>query len=268
MIPQRYEEKQSTKDKICSNCLTKETPLWRRSKKGGNLCNACGLYYRNHGEHRPINKTIGYQPQKNIDKLKAKIGVLENIAIVALVELRSKSKIEPKARSSEDFREKYDHYPQFNREQYDRFKHYNRDQYERMINMNRIAQVRGDRGFMNGIRTPVPFNRHESVDPRTFRIHEMGRPITGFYPMRRPIHNPPEYNLNIYTNKPCGIYSPDLISSKEREEKFSELNSSSGQQSDSGTDMSFLRVREATDEKDQREIDAAANKLATFSKQR
>lgn len=41
--------------KECANCLKKETPLWRRSKNGENLCNACGLYARNHGKNRPVS---------------------------------------------------------------------------------------------------------------------------------------------------------------------------------------------------------------------
>lgn len=37
----------------CGNCRTTHTPLWR--KEGGQqLCNACGIYFKNHGYHRPM----------------------------------------------------------------------------------------------------------------------------------------------------------------------------------------------------------------------
>ncbi|GMM34191.1 hypothetical protein DASC09_015160 [Saccharomycopsis crataegensis] len=43
----------------CANCQTTITPLWRRNDLGETICNACGLYYKLHGCHRPIKMKSG-----------------------------------------------------------------------------------------------------------------------------------------------------------------------------------------------------------------
>ncbi|KAF7596350.1 putative electron transfer flavoprotein subunit [Aspergillus hancockii] len=40
----------------CSNCGTKNTPLWRRSPTGAMICNACGLYLKARNVSRPTKR--------------------------------------------------------------------------------------------------------------------------------------------------------------------------------------------------------------------
>eukprot|EP00092_Neocalanus_flemingeri_P021376 GFUD01023171.1.p1 GENE.GFUD01023171.1~~GFUD01023171.1.p1 ORF type:complete len:253 (-),score=73.02 GFUD01023171.1:260-1018(-) len=42
-------------DTRCSNCMTGSTSLWRRNVSGSPVCNACGLYFKLHGQQRPLN---------------------------------------------------------------------------------------------------------------------------------------------------------------------------------------------------------------------
>ncbi|KAJ7914593.1 hypothetical protein B0H13DRAFT_2002138 [Mycena leptocephala] len=39
----------------CSHCLTRQTSVWRRSKTGQQVCNACGVYARLRGKERPLS---------------------------------------------------------------------------------------------------------------------------------------------------------------------------------------------------------------------
>lgn len=39
----------------CSHCRTHRTSVWRRSKSGDQLCNACGVYARLRGKPRPLS---------------------------------------------------------------------------------------------------------------------------------------------------------------------------------------------------------------------
>lgn len=42
---------------ICTNCQTTETPLWRRGCSGECLCNACGLYLKQHNRYRQVRRS-------------------------------------------------------------------------------------------------------------------------------------------------------------------------------------------------------------------
>lgn len=69
------------KHEKCTNCLTQVTPLWRRSARGKSLCNACGLYFKNHRAHRPTQRTCSLQKDCLVESL-------ECIAVLSLLELR------------------------------------------------------------------------------------------------------------------------------------------------------------------------------------
>nr|CAD2196839.1 unnamed protein product [Meloidogyne enterolobii] len=53
--PKKRQTTQKRTGIICSNCRTEQTTLWRRNVRQEPVCNACGLYYKLHNQHRPIN---------------------------------------------------------------------------------------------------------------------------------------------------------------------------------------------------------------------
>lgn len=75
-------------EKKCFNCHTRVTPLWRRSEMGASLCNACGLYYKNHGVNRPIFKMQMHRQEFIMRKGLDRIHYLEGIAARSLLDLK------------------------------------------------------------------------------------------------------------------------------------------------------------------------------------
>ncbi|KAG2230425.1 hypothetical protein BDF21DRAFT_418886 [Thamnidium elegans] len=51
----------------CHNCHVTKTPLWRRTPdRAHSLCNACGLYYKQYGTHRPLHVRQKQQTSKQV----------------------------------------------------------------------------------------------------------------------------------------------------------------------------------------------------------
>ena len=58
-----------SKGRECSNCGATSTPLWRRDKAGNYQCNACGIYFKQHGQPRPLTKPkrrLATSPNQNM----------------------------------------------------------------------------------------------------------------------------------------------------------------------------------------------------------
>jgi GATA zinc finger len=46
----------SKEGKVCENCWTDQSPVWRKDTKNNNLCNACGLFLMKRGIPRPVDR--------------------------------------------------------------------------------------------------------------------------------------------------------------------------------------------------------------------
>ncbi|PVU91266.1 hypothetical protein BB561_004494 [Smittium simulii] len=69
LLDRRVRLKKNASETICFNCKAVHTPLWRRDDNMNVICNACGLYYKLHKEHRPISM------KKNIIKRRSRTAV-------------------------------------------------------------------------------------------------------------------------------------------------------------------------------------------------
>lgn len=60
LSPRTPTQSHSPDVKRCVNCQCTSTPLWRKDKSSGLMyCNACGIYFKNHGKHRPLELIEG-----------------------------------------------------------------------------------------------------------------------------------------------------------------------------------------------------------------
>ncbi|KAL3137159.1 GATA type transcriptional activator of nitrogen-regulated proteins [Trebouxia sp. C0010 RCD-2024] len=60
LSPRTPTQSHSPDTKRCVNCQCTSTPLWRKDKSSGLMyCNACGIYFKNHGKHRPLELIEG-----------------------------------------------------------------------------------------------------------------------------------------------------------------------------------------------------------------
>ncbi|KNC52459.1 uncharacterized protein AMSG_08016 [Thecamonas trahens ATCC 50062] len=50
----------------CLNCGVTKTPIWRKGLDNRVVCNACGLYFRNHGKSRPMDVIAGKRSRSAI----------------------------------------------------------------------------------------------------------------------------------------------------------------------------------------------------------
>ena len=53
-VQSNFADNSNGRDLKCFNCQATSTPMWRRNPYNHVLCNACGLYYKLHGQNRPI----------------------------------------------------------------------------------------------------------------------------------------------------------------------------------------------------------------------
>lgn len=61
----------------CHNCHVTKTPLWRRTPdRAHSLCNACGLYYKQYGTHRPLHVRQKQQTSKQASPTTATASVM------------------------------------------------------------------------------------------------------------------------------------------------------------------------------------------------
>lgn len=68
--------------KVCENCGTTSTPLWRKDKQTGMMmCNACGIFFKHHQMHRPVE--LMTQPPRSHQQLLAPCPVAASLLLAS-----------------------------------------------------------------------------------------------------------------------------------------------------------------------------------------
>jgi transcription elongation factor Elf1 len=57
--PKKRRRTPAREDLQCANCGCNKTPLWRKNSLGEILCNACGLYFKSHNQHKRLDSQRG-----------------------------------------------------------------------------------------------------------------------------------------------------------------------------------------------------------------
>lgn len=53
---EKKKKREYARNLTCFNCKTTKSPLWRKTEdKVHNICNACGLYYKQYNSNRPLS---------------------------------------------------------------------------------------------------------------------------------------------------------------------------------------------------------------------
>lgn len=101
------------REQSCANCQTTHTPLWRKDRSNGLImCNACGIYFKNHGRHRPL-ELIESSGSGAFNRAAAGTGTAEDLgpSAPALPQIRAEPRRLMHSSSTPTFFSRYNFWP-------------------------------------------------------------------------------------------------------------------------------------------------------------